>query len=213
MTAPQQTAPQQTGQQQTGQQPATAHDCARAWAALTAAHARVAGQLSTALQRACGLTITDFEILLRLDAGHGTATSPATGTGPAPAPGPAAGSGAHPAATGSSAYPAATGPGTGLAPGPADYGQRIGDLAGAVRLSQPALSRAVARLAGRGFLTRSGTPADARCVLITLTPAGRDILATAAGVHAGVIRETLLGRLTPAEQDVLARVLARVAGG
>ena len=142
----------------------SAHACARAWAALTAAHARVSGQLTKALQRACGLTITDFEILLRLDAGHGA-------------------------------------------------GQRIGELTGAIRLSQPALSRAVARLADRGFLTRSGSPADARCVLITLTPAGRDILATAAGVHASVIDEALLGRLSPAEQELLARVLARVADG
>ena len=144
------------------------HACARAWAALTAAHARVASQLTAALQRECGLTITDFEILLRLDAGHG------------------AGHGA---------------------------GQRIGDLTGPIRLSQPALSRAVARLAGRGFLTRSGSPADARCVLVTLTPAGRDVLATAAGVHASVINEALLGRISPAEQEVLARVLARVADG
>ena len=144
------------------------HACARAWAALTAAHARVASQLTAALQRECGLAITDFEILLRLDAGHG-----------------------------------------------ADHGagQRIGDLTGAIRLSQPALSRAVARLAGRGFLTRSGSPADARCVLVTLTPAGRDVLATAAGVHASVINEALLGRISPAEQEVLARVLARVADG
>jgi DNA-binding MarR family transcriptional regulator len=144
------------------------HACARAWAALTAAHARVASQLTAALQRECGLAITDFEILLRLDAGHG------------------AGHGA---------------------------GQRIGDLTGPIRLSQPALSRAVARLAGRGFLTRSGSPADARCVLVTLTPAGRDVLATAAGVHASVINEALLGRISPAEQEVLARVLARVADG
>jgi DNA-binding MarR family transcriptional regulator len=144
------------------------HACARAWAALTAAHARVSAQLTTALQKSSGLTITDFEILLRLDAGHG------------------AGHGA---------------------------GQRIGDLTGPIRLSQPALSRAVARLAGRGFLTRSGSPADARCVLVTLTPAGRDVLATAAGVHASVINEALLGRISPAEQEVLARVLARVADG
>jgi len=144
------------------------HACARAWAALTAAHARVASQLTAALQRECWLAITDFEILLRLDAGHG-----------------------------------------------ADHGagQRIGDLTGPIRLSQPALSRAVARLAGRGFLTRSGSPADARCVLVTLTPAGRDVLATAAGVHASVINEALLGRISPAEQEVLARVLARVADG
>ena len=92
-------------------------------------------------------------------------------------------------------------------------GLRIGELTGAIRLSQPALSRAVARLAGRGCLTRSGSPADARCVLVTLTPAGRDVLSTAAGVHASVIYEALLGRLSPAEQEQLARVLARVADG
>ena len=43
------------------------YSCARAWAALTAAHARIAGQLSAALDEACGLSINDFEILLRLD--------------------------------------------------------------------------------------------------------------------------------------------------
>ena len=149
-------APQETGPKE------TAHECARAWAALTAAHARVSAQLTTALQKSSGLTITDFEILLRLDAG------------------------------------------TGL---------RIGDLTGAIRLSQPALSRAVARLAGRGWLTRSGSPADARCVLITLTPAGRDVLSAATAVHASVISETLLGKLSPAEQEQLARALARVADG
>jgi len=167
MTAPQETGPQETGPKE------TAHECARAWAALTAAHARVSAQLTTALQKSSGLTITDFEILLRLDASTGTGTD-----------GTAAGA-----------------------------GQRIGDLTGAVRLSQPALSRAVARLADRGWLTRSGSQADARCVLITLTPAGRDILAAAAAVHASVISEALLARLSAEEQEVLARVLARVADG
>jgi DNA-binding MarR family transcriptional regulator len=174
VSAPQHTAPQHTGPPQTGppqtepQQVTGAHECARAWSALTAAHARVASQLGTALQRACGLTVTDFEILLRLDTGHGT------------------------------------GDGAGL---------RVGDLTGVIRLSQPALSRAAARLADRGWLTRAGSPDDARCVLLNLTPAGRDILATATAAHSSVIREALLDRLTPAEQDVLARVLARIADG
>jgi hypothetical protein len=43
------------------------YSCARAWTALTAAHARIADQLSTALAQGCGLTINGFEILLRLD--------------------------------------------------------------------------------------------------------------------------------------------------
>ncbi len=43
------------------------YSCAQAWAALTAAHARVSGLLADALARQCGLTINEFEILLRLD--------------------------------------------------------------------------------------------------------------------------------------------------
>jgi DNA-binding MarR family transcriptional regulator len=50
-------------------------------------------------------------------------------------------------------------------------------------------------------------------VLITLTPAGRDVLEAATAVHASVISGTLLGKLSPAEQELLTRVLDRVAGG
>jgi DNA-binding MarR family transcriptional regulator len=136
--------------------------CARAWAALTAAHTRIAGQLSTALARACDLSINDFEILLRLD--H------------APAP-----------------------------------GLRLTELNAAIPLTQPSLSRAVARLGQRGWLSRAGAADDRRGVLITITPAGRDVLRSAVPVHAQTIRELLLDPLTPYEQDLLARALRRVA--
>src|ERR1700729_2344345 len=54
----------------TAQQPGSApdeHACAQAWAALTAAHALVTEQLSAALTRTCGLSINEFQILLRVD--------------------------------------------------------------------------------------------------------------------------------------------------
>jgi DNA-binding MarR family transcriptional regulator len=137
------------------------YQCARAWSALTAAHTRVSDRLSAALARNCGLTIHDFEILLRLD----------------------------------------------RAPGP---GLRPGELNPAVPLTQPALSRAVARLADRGCLDRAAIPADRRGMLITITPAGRDLLRRAIPVHASVIREVLLDQLSPAEQDLLTRALSRV---
>jgi DNA-binding MarR family transcriptional regulator len=143
--------------------PATAHgeyECARAWSALTAAHALVAGRLADALARTCRLTINDFEILLRLEQ-HDSL--------------------------------------------------RLSDLSPAVPITQPSLSRAVSRLAGRGCLTRSGDPADRRGVLVTITPAGRDLLRAAIPVHAATVRAELLDHLTPAEQDLLARALARVA--
>jgi len=143
---------------------AAEYECARAWSALTAAHTRVSARLSEALGRSFGLTINDFEILLRVD--HGP-----------------------------------------------DEGIRLGELSSAVPLTQPALSRAVARLAQRGAVARSGVPLDRRGVLVTMTPVGRDLLRQAIPVHASVVRDVLLDRLSPDEQDVLARTLTRVAEG
>ncbi len=119
--------------------------------------------LSSALARACDLSINDFEILLRLD--H------------APAP-----------------------------------GLRLSELNAAIPLTQPSLSRAVARLAQRGWLSRASAADDRRGVLITITPAGKDVLRSAVPVHAQTIRESLLDPLTHREQDLLARALSRVAG-
>jgi DNA-binding MarR family transcriptional regulator len=136
--------------------------CARAWAKLSAAHARIAEQLTIALARHCSLSINDFEILLRLE----------------PAP-------------------------------PA--GLRLGDLRSAVRLTQPSLSRAVARLEQRGWLARASVPDDGRGVLISITADGRQVLRRAVDVHAQTIREFLLDPLTPAELGLLARALGRLA--
>jgi DNA-binding MarR family transcriptional regulator len=137
--------------------------CAQAWTALSAAHARIAGQLADALARGCALRPSEFEILLRL--------------GRAPA--------GH---------------------------LRPGELTATVPLTQPALSRAVTRLADRGLLSRAGAPGDGRGVLITLEPAGRKVLDQAAEIHAAVIRETLLDRLSGADQELLASALSRVTG-
>jgi len=140
------------------------YGCARAWVALSAAHACVSGLLASALAQQCRLSINEFEILLRLD--HA-----------------------------------------------ADGGVRLSDLLSAVRLTQPALSRAVARLVGRGLLARAGALADGRVVVISLTEAGRESLRAAVLVHAAVIRTALLDKVSPAEQDILAHVLGRVALG
>jgi DNA-binding MarR family transcriptional regulator len=149
--------------QQPGPVPA-AHACAQAWAALTSAHALVTEQLGAALTRTCGLSINEFQILLRVD----------------------------------------------QAP---DAGVRLGELCSAVRLTQPSLSRAVARLERHGWLRRAGAPADGRGVLVTVTASGREVLAQGSAVHTQTISELLLDRLTPDEQDLLARALTRVAEG
>ncbi|HXF22676.1 MAG TPA: MarR family transcriptional regulator [Streptosporangiaceae bacterium] len=136
--------------------------CAAAWAALSAAHAMVTEQLSAALAGSCGLSINEFEVLLRVSR--------------------------------------AAGPGL-----------RQGLLRSAVRLTQPSLSRAVARLERHGWLRRSGAPGDGRGVLVAITPAGREVLGRAAALHAGIIRTLLLDQLDPDEQELLARALTRVA--
>jgi|HubBroStandDraft_4_1064222.scaffolds.fasta_scaffold497720_2 DNA-binding MarR family transcriptional regulator len=137
--------------------------CAQAWAALTAAHGRVAGRLAEDLSRSCALGVNDFEILLRLHRPPGVRL-------------------------------------------------RLGELNASVPLTQPALSRAVTRLAERGLLARTGAPDDGRGVLIVLRPAGQAALHRAIPVHARAIREALLDHLLPEEQRLLADVLRRVAG-
>lgn len=139
------------------------YGCAQAWAALGAAHARVAGLLAGALSRDCGLAVTEFEILLRLDREPGRQL-------------------------------------------------RLGELNAAVTLTQPALSRAVSRMTGRGLVIRTGAPDDGRGVLIRLSRAGQDALSRAIPVHALVVRTALLDRLTAAEQELLVAVLGRIAG-
>jgi DNA-binding MarR family transcriptional regulator len=140
---------------------ADGYSCARAWSALTAAHARIADRLSSSLAQSCGLSINSFEILLRLR----------------------------------SARPP---------------GLRLGELRSAVRLTQPSLSRAVARLDRCGWLTRAEAPDDGRGVVVSITPGGRDLLCRAMAVHAQTIREFLVDPLTPAELDLLDRALSRI---
>ncbi|MGK5529455.1 MarR family winged helix-turn-helix transcriptional regulator [Streptomyces sp. URMC 129] len=136
------------------------YTCARAFAALAAAHARVTEDLGAALAT-CGLTINDYEVLVRLDG--------------APPP-----------------------------------GLRVRDLAPAVRLTQPSLSRLLVRLAQQDLVTRTGDPDDRRGVLVALTPAGKAALDRAVPLQARIVRELLLDRLTAEEQDLLARALSRI---
>ena len=135
--------------------------CAQAWAALGAAHARVAGLLAQALASEAGLAVTEFEMLLRLDQAAGRQL-------------------------------------------------RLSELNTAVPLTQPALSRAVTRMAARGLVVRAGAPEDGRGVLISMTPAGSRVLGRAIPVHARVIRAALLDRLSAAEQQTLTEVLGRI---
>lgn len=52
-------------------------------------------------------------------------------------------------------------------------GVRIGSILESVALSQPALSRLIARLVDRGLILRSGSEADGRAIQVSLSDDGR----------------------------------------
>jgi DNA-binding MarR family transcriptional regulator len=92
----------------------------------------------------------------------------------------------------------------------ADEAVRLGALLEAVALSQPALSRLVARLEGRGLVARAGAADDRRATVVGLTDPGRALIDRALAVHARVVDETLIGRFTEAERAQLLATLSRI---
>jgi DNA-binding MarR family transcriptional regulator len=87
---------------------------------------------------------------------------------------------------------------------------RIGALLEAAPLSQPALSRLVARLEERGLLVRFGALHDGRAIDVTLTDAGEALIARAIAVHARAVHESLTGKFSEEEQAELLRTLSRI---
>lgn len=91
-----------------------------------------------------------------------------------------------------------------------DAETRISDLLNAVTLSQPALSRLVARLEARGLVVRSEAHHDARATAVCLTDAGAALIDRAIEVHAAAVHETLTGKLSDAEQAALLQLLSQI---
>jgi DNA-binding MarR family transcriptional regulator len=93
-----------------------------------------------------------------------------------------------------------------------DKAVHISALLVAVPLSQPALSRLVARLEARGLLTRTQAGDDGRAVDVCLTGAGTALIDRAMEIHAQAVHETLTGKFTEAEQAALLETLSRIGG-
>jgi DNA-binding MarR family transcriptional regulator len=84
-----------------------------------------------------------------------------------------------------------------------------------VLLSQPALSRMVDRLAGRGLVERCADPADRRGLRLSLTPAGRALQRRIGRRHARDVAVALGGSLTFDEirqLEAISRKLASAPG-
>ena len=87
---------------------------------------------------------------------------------------------------------------------------RIGTLLDAVPLSQPALSRLVARLETRGLLARSGAEDDARAVVVCLTDTGTALIDRALSIHARVVHEALTSKFSETERAALLQTLSQI---
>jgi DNA-binding MarR family transcriptional regulator len=87
---------------------------------------------------------------------------------------------------------------------------RIGMLLDAVPLSQPALSRLVARLEARGLLARCEAEDDARAVVVRLSETGTALIDRALAIHAEVVHEALVGKFSQEERAALLRTLSQI---
>lgn len=88
---------------------------------------------------------------------------------------------------------------------------RLKDLVERVVLSQPGLSRKVARLSEEGLLRREPDPRDGRGVLVSLTTEGQQAVRDARALHdAGIARE-FVAHIDDHEARVLIDIFTRLA--
>jgi DNA-binding MarR family transcriptional regulator len=85
------------------------------------------------------------------------------------------------------------------------------ELAVRERVQRPTVTRFVCRLEELGLVTRAADPTDRRSALITITPAGRELLATAR-THKDAFLSERLERLSAAERATLERAAALLEG-
>jgi DNA-binding MarR family transcriptional regulator len=88
---------------------------------------------------------------------------------------------------------------------------RLSELNRHVLLSQPALSRLVHRLAGRGMIECQPDPADGRGVRLSLTGAGRNLQRQIGRSHARGVARAMTAGLTPGELAQLEAICLKLA--
>lgn len=74
------------------------------------------------------------------------------------------------------------------------------------------LSRAATRLEGKGWMRRTPDPSDGRFTLAHITDSGRAKVDQASPVHAELVRELVLDRLTAVQRRQLREISRRIAG-
>ena len=85
------------------------------------------------------------------------------------------------------------------------------ELATRERVQRPTITRVAVRLEAQGLVTRAADPADRRSALITVTPAGRALLAAARTRKDAFLSERL-DALAPEDRATLERAAALLEG-
>jgi DNA-binding MarR family transcriptional regulator len=88
---------------------------------------------------------------------------------------------------------------------------RMTDLADGVVYSRSGLTYQAQLLEQRGLVTRSPSPEDERSVMVTLTEAGRAVLADVFPGHIELVRSLLFDALSDADAHDLARILGQAS--
>lgn len=88
-------------------------------------------------------------------------------------------------------------------------GHPVGEIAARALLKQPNVTKIVNRLEDLGHVLRTADPDDRRKVLVRITPAGEDLVASLI-VRAQAHEASLLGTHTPAEAEILKRGLKQL---
>jgi len=92
------------------------------------------------------------------------------------------------------------------------YRLRASDFTGALMLTSSGTTKRLDKLEQAGLIARAPDPHDRRGVLITLTPAGVDVIDRLTGAHLANER-VILGALSEAEQRRLADLLRKLQLG
>ncbi|MBB3086395.1 MarR family winged helix-turn-helix transcriptional regulator [Geodermatophilus sabuli] len=85
-------------------------------------------------------------------------------------------------------------------------GVRLSDLAEALHIAPRSATEVADALQARGLVERSPDPTDRRAVVLTPTPAGRQVQGEVAAARAADTRD-LFARIDPADRAALARIL------
>ncbi|WP_166822784.1 MarR family winged helix-turn-helix transcriptional regulator [Brevibacterium limosum] len=84
------------------------------------------------------------------------------------------------------------------------------ELAGFANSTLSRLSRAVARLEAKDWVTRCPDPDDGRTTIASLTEAGRTAMRAATPGHVDLVRRVVFGSLTPAQARALGKASRRI---